>query len=86
MFEAPSHFYRISGWIKKVSGQMRKIHTIPIFAVLVLITSISVPQVFAVPSLSPPSPLMGPAGTEVTTAGSGFDAIKTLHIFFNGYK
>ena len=62
---------------------MRKIHTIPIFAVLVLVTSFSVPQVFAAPlsiTLSP-DPVM--AGATITTTGTGFTP-PTVYLFVDG--
>ncbi|GEM_PF-4718113 len=67
-------------------GIMRKIHTLSIFAVLVFVISFSVPGVFAAPSLSPPSPLMGPVGSTVTISGIGFTAGNTVYVFFDNTR
>jgi len=63
---------------------MRKIHTIPIFAVLVLVTSISIPEVYATSlTLNPTS---GPPDSPVTISGNGFPANANLFIFFGDLR
>ena len=55
---------------------MRKIRALPIFAVLVLITSFSIPEVYADGSIT-----LSASGGELTVLGTGFIAEEGLTVF-----
>ena len=63
---------------------MRKILVLPIFAVLAFAISISVPQVYATPSITL-NPTSGHVGTTVTVSGNGFIAEEgsQVYVFFD---
>jgi len=63
------------------SRHMRKIRTIPIFAVLVLITSFSIPGAYAA-TLNPPVPPSGSVGDSITLSGSGFSSNTNIFVCF----
>ena len=63
---------------------MRKIQILPIFVVLAFVISFSVPQVYAMPSITV-TPSSGPTGSTITVSGKGFIAEEknTVYVFFD---
>ena len=63
---------------------MKKILVLPMFVVLAFAISISIPQVYATPSITL-NPTSGPVGTTVTISGNGFIAEEgsTVYVFFD---
>jgi hypothetical protein len=63
---------------------MKKIHAIPIFAILVFVISFSIHEVYALPSITL-TPTSGLVNSPVTVSGSNFLAEKgnTVFVFFD---
>ena len=68
----------------KQLGAMKKILVFPMFVFLAFAISISIPQVYATPSITL-NPTSGPVGITVTISGNGFIAEEgnTVYVFFD---
>jgi len=68
-------------------GIMRKIHILPIFVILAFVISSSVPQVYALPSITV-TPTSGPVSSIITVSGKGFisEEKNTVYVFFDNKR